>query len=263
MKKFYYIFKASLEKTIKELSRYRFNTISYFLTLYIWFLMMFSGVRSFGISLGASPIDVGNSLEGFIAGYFLWTVISCAYSDIAYSIVNDASKGTLEQLNMSSMSLSTVLVVRGFANLLIDILFSMALLFIIMKTTNHWLEIEVFSILIPIFIGVFSILGIGLICGGLALIFKKVQSLLNMIQFFLIALIAITPKSKVVLEILPFRYVAEKLYLIMMDGYSFTDFSALDYGIMIANSVVYFSIGVLVFNQCVKIAKSRGLLGQY
>ena len=48
-----------------------------------------------------------------------------------------------------------------------------------MATTNYWLDIKVGQLLILIFIGIFSILGIALIFGGLALIFKKIQSLLN------------------------------------------------------------------------------------
>ena len=70
MKKYYYLFKVSLERTVKELYRYKFNTISNFLIFYVLFMFMFLGVRQFGISLGVSPIDMGNNLEGFIVGYF-------------------------------------------------------------------------------------------------------------------------------------------------------------------------------------------------
>lgn len=263
MKKMYYLLKVSLEKTIKELIRYKFNTITNLLILYILFMVMFSGIRGFGISLGVSPVDMGDNLEGFIVGYFLWTIIMAAYSDIAYSIVNDASKGTLEQLNMSNMSLSRILVVRSFSNLLLDIVFSIILLLIIMQATNHWLEIKILSILIPVFIGIFSILGIGLICGGLALIFKKVQSLLNVIQYFLIGLVAVFPESNIMSGLLPFNYAARGVFSTMMGGCSFMDFRAVDYGIMVGNSLLYFILGLIIFNQCVKVAKRRGLLGQY
>lgn len=263
MKKFYYLFKVSIEKTFKELKRYKFNTISNLLLFYVLFIAMFLGVQGFGASLGVSSIDMGDSLEGFIAGYFLWTITLTSFMDIAYNVIDDASKGTLEQLNMSSMNLSQILVVRSVANLLINALLSIVLLFIIMYTTNHWLELKILSIIIPIFIGIFSILGIGLICGGLALIFKKVQSLLNLAQFFLIGLVTVFPESKFISGMIPFNYVARKTLFIMLGENSFTDLSVLDYGIMIGNSALYFVIGLLVFNQCVKIAKRKGLLGQY
>ena len=64
MTKYYYLCKVSIERTIKELSRYRFNTISEVLYLYALFLAMFLGIKSFGIDLGISPMDMGSNLEG-------------------------------------------------------------------------------------------------------------------------------------------------------------------------------------------------------
>lgn len=61
---------------------------------------MFLGIKSFGISFGISPMDMGSNLEGFIVGYFLWTIMVNTYSGIAYGLINDANRGTLEQLNM-------------------------------------------------------------------------------------------------------------------------------------------------------------------
>jgi ABC-2 type transport system permease protein len=226
-------------------------------------MAMFLGIKGFGIQMGASVVSMGDSLEGFIVGYFLWTIMVMAYSDIAYSIINDSSRGTLEQLNMSSISLARILTTRSFSNLLINYLVSIILLFVIMASTGYWLQIKIFSILVPIFIGIFSILGIGLICGGLALIFKKVQSLLSIIQYFLIGLVTINIHSEFVSSILPFRPAAEKVFMTILGGCSLSDFSPLDYGIMIGNSILYFSIGLFVFNQCVKFAKTKGLLGQY
>ncbi|MBW4829351.1 MAG: hypothetical protein KZY61_10395 [Clostridiaceae bacterium] len=263
MKKFYYLFKVSVEKIFKELKRYKFNTISDLILFYVLFMAMFLGIQGFGTSLGVSSADMGDSLEGFIIGYFLWTVMIMSFVDIAYNVIDDANKGTLEQLNMSNINLSQILVVRSMANLLVNVLLSIVLLFIIMYTTNKWIELKILSIVIPIFIGIFSILGIGLICGGLALIFKKIQSLLNLAQFFLIGLVTVFPKSKFISGLIPFNYVAGKIFFIVLGGNSFVDLSVLDYGIMIGNSIFYFAIGLLVFNQCVKIAKKKGLLGQY
>ncbi len=252
-----------MERTIKELIRYKFNTISNILILFVLFMAMFLGLESFGISFGISPIDMGNTMEGFIIGYFLWTIMMMIYSGISYGIINDASRGTLEQLNMSGINLSTIVTVRSLTDLLIDIIVSIVLLFIIMFTTNYYLEIKILSILPPILIGVFSILGIGLICGGLALIFKRIQSLLNIIQYFLIALLMFSPKNEFIYNLLPFRPSADNVMLIIMKGYSFNDFTIHDYGIMAGNSLLYFIIGIIIFNKSVIYAKKKGLLGQY
>lgn len=163
MTKYLYLFKVSIEKTIKELSRYKFNTISDIIIFYVLFMAMFLGLKSFGTNFGISPISMGETLEGFIVGYFLWTIMLMAYSGVAYGIIHDANRGTLEQLNMSGIKLSTIVTVRSLSELLINFIISIVLLFIIMLTTNNKLEIKIFSILLPISIGIFSILGIGLI----------------------------------------------------------------------------------------------------
>lgn len=265
MKKFYYFLKVSMERTIKEMIRYKFNTVSDILSFYALFIAMFLGLRGFGAGMGVSSIKLGNTLEGFVAGYFLWTIMVMAYSDISYSVINDASRGTLEQLNMSSIALPHILVMRSISNLMINIIISIIILFSIMATTNYWVNINIIPIILFIFIGIFSILGISLMFGGLALIFKKIQSFLNLIQYFLIGLVipGVKDGNIVTSAILPFRPTIEKIYMTMLKGYSINDFTLKDYGLMIGNSVVYFCIGLLVFNQCIRIAKSRGLLGQY
>lgn len=263
MTKYYYLCKVSFERTIKEISRYRFNAISDVLYLYILFMAMFLGIKSFGISFGISPIDMGSNLEGFIVGYFIWNIIVTSYSGVAYGLTNDADRGTLEQLNMSGIRLSTIVTVRSFSHLFINLIVSSLLLFIIIATTKYQFEIKIFSILLPIFLGIFSILGIGLIFGGLALIFKKIQSLLNIVQYFFIAFLMITPTNEIIYNLIPFRPAADMVMVSMRRGLSFMDFSIYDYGLVIANSLIYFSIGLLVFNKCVNLAKRKGLLGQY
>lgn len=263
MKKYCYLFKVSIEKTFKELLRYKFNSISNILLLYVVFMAMFLGVKSFGLDMGISPIDMGDTLEGFVIGYFLWSIMMMSYEGIAYGIINDASRGTLEQLNMSGIKLSTIVILRSISELLTDLIISFILLFIIMITTKYRLQISLISIILPIFLGVFSILGIGLICGGLALIFKKIQSLLSIIQYFLIAFIMINPNNTIIYNLIPFRPAADLVFQSMRDGISLTEYSFSNYGILIGNSLLYFIIGLMIFDKCVNIAKSKGILGQY
>lgn len=260
-----YLFKVSLEKALKDLTRYKFDTISDILSLYALFLAMFFGLKLFGIDMNVSPVSLGHTLEGFVSGYFLWTIMMMVYSDVAYGITNDASRGTLEQLSMSDMGLHSILIMRSIANMLIYVLICFVLLVIIMATTNYWLHINIISMLLPIIMGIFSILGISLILGGLALIFKKVQSFLNIIQYFLIGLVIPGPYSlnAVTSALLPFRPSIRMIYLSMFKGISFFDFPLYDYVIMIANSAAYLAVGLFIFNQCTKVAKRKGLLGQY
>ncbi|WP_027631913.1 ABC transporter permease [Clostridium hydrogeniformans] len=265
MSKVFYLFKVSIEKSIKELLRYKFNTISEIMSLYALFIAMFFGMKLFGTSMNVSPVRLGETLEGFVAGYFLWTVMLVAYSETASSVISDANRGTLEQISMSGLGLHNILIVRSITNLIVNLLVCFIVLFTIMATTGYWINLKILQLLVLILLGIFSILGIALMFGGLALIFKKVQSLLNIVQYFLIGLVmpGSNAFSPLISAILPFRPTIEKVYDITLGGESLMDFSLGDFGIIIGNSIVYFFIGLFVFNQCSKIAKKKGLLGQY
>lgn len=265
MKKLFYLFKVSFEKVIKELLRYKFDTISDILSLYVLFMAMFLGMKLFGMSMDVSPVKLGNTLEGFVAGYFLWTIMLMAYSDTANNVISDASRGTLEQISMSNLGLSSVLLVRSICNLIVNLLTCFAVLFFIMLTTGYWLNINIVPLLILIFLGVFSIFGISLIFGGLALIFKKIQSILNIVQYFLLGIV-IPPLgafSDAVSLLIPFRKAVELIFKITIGGSSITEFALSDYLIIIGNSFIYLLIGLFIFKKCTVIAKRKGLLGQY
>ena len=265
MKKAFYLFKVSIEKSVKELVRYKFNTISDILSFYMLFIAMFFGLKFFGSSINASPVSLGETLEGLVVGFFLWTVMFMAYSDTAYTITDDASKGTLEQISMSSLGLHKVVVVRSISNMIVNFLVCFIVLFSIMATTNYWLNIKVGQLILIIMLGIFSILGIALIFGGLALIFKKIKSLLNIIQYFLLGIVIPGPGafSDMVSSIIPFRPTVGAIFNMAIGGESLADISSMQYGIIIANSAAYFIVGLIVFDICYKIAKKKGVLGQY
>jgi ABC-2 type transport system permease protein len=108
-------------------------------------------------------------------------------------------------------------------------------------------------------------LGISLMFAGLALIHKRVQSFVNIIQYFLIAFVL--PANGFFGEmgktLIPFRPSIEKFYEITLGNKSLLDFPITDYLLIVVNSAVYFCLGLLVFNICSKKAKKKGLLGQY
>lgn len=262
MKKLFYFFKVSFEKSLKDFTRYKFNTIMEFATFYILFMTMFLGLNFFGQRMEASPFKLGDTLESLIVGYFLWTIMLIAYSSVAYGISSDATKGTLEQICMSSLGLHSVVIVRSIANLFINIIFCFILLIFIMYTTGYWLSLDIISLTVVIVIGIFSIFGISLILGGLAVVFKQINSFLNIVQFLLISLI-LFDISPLVSALLPFRPAINMVFDITRKGYNLLNFGILDYIYLIFNSAIYFIIGLIIFNYCAKIAKKKGLLGQY
>ena len=262
MRRIFYFFKVSFDKSIKDITRYKFNTLMQFGTFYFLFMAMFLGLNFFGQNMDVSPIKLGDTLESFVIGYFMWTVMLIAYSSVAYSISNDASKGTLEQICMSSLGLHSVVIVRSIAELIINLIFCFVILFSIMVTTGYWLNIDVFPLALIIILGIFSIFGLSLIFGGLAIVFKQVNALLNLVQYFLIGFV-LFDMGPIVSAFVPFRPAANIIYRMSINGFNLVDVSLIQYLSLIFNSIFYFIIGLIVFNYCSKIAKKKGLLGQY
>lgn len=265
MKAAYYLIRATFGKEFKELIRYKFNTITSIFTLYLLFMVMFLGVEFFGRSMEVTTALLDESLENFVVGYFLWTIMYMAYQDTAYSITNDSSTGTLEQISMSNLGLESVLITRSIANILINMAICFIVLLAIMNSTGYYLKGNLIAIVPPICIGIFSIMGIGLIFGGLALIFKRIKAILNIVQYFLIALVFPTEIGSEALSnlLIPFRPSINNVYSIVLGKISLGDLALTDYLFMIVNSLIYLAIGAFFFKECTKIAKKKGLMGQY
>jgi len=260
-----YLIQVSFEKSLKEFIRYKFEMISMIAGLYFLFIAMFFGAKSFGLGIEANQSSLDSTLEGFVAGYFLWTIMLMIFFDTAQGVIEDANKGTLEQISMSGLGLNKVLIVKSLTNLLINIVICFVVLFSIMATTGYWLNMKVGQLLFILLLGSFSMIGLSMIFAGLALIFKRIQSFLNIMQYLLIALVlpgssAFTP---LVSSLIPFRPSIELFYDVALGGMNIIDFTIIQYVSVCLNSIVYFGIGLLVFDLCCKKAKRSGLLGQY
>lgn len=262
---YYYLTKASFERAIKEMIRYKFDFLSMIASLYMIFLAMFFGYSGIGQAVGGNQMALDSTLEGIVAGYFMWTIMIMAFFEISQSVISDAGKGTLEQLSMSSLGLHRVLVIRSLINLLISISICVVILILTMATSGYWLEIKVLQSIVVIGIGLFSMLGVSMIFAGIALIHKKVQSFLNIMQFLLLAIVipGNSAFGKGVSTLIPFRPSIEKFYSLSLGGQNLWDFPISDYLLLIVNAAGYFIIGSLVFKYCTIKAKKAGLLGQY
>lgn len=253
------LFKAFLIKELILMKRYLFNSLGGFITLYIIFLLMFQGYK--GIA-GSSP-NFGEILEGLVVGYTLWILSMSVYQDITYSIQREAREGTLEQLYMSVHSFGWILAISTFVRTILSLIFVSVILFLLMLTTDKSLNIDILSLLILVFFTLLGILGIGYICGGLTLVFKRIDSYLQIVTFGLIGVIA-APVGKVPLfKLLPASWGASLIQDVMTDGKSIFDFSFNDLTLLVLIGVSYALLGFTVYKLCERKAMNKGMLGHY
>ena len=259
MKRKILLCKASFKKEFILFKRYLFNSLGGFLTLYLYFLLMFAGYK--GLTEGS--VKYGGVLEGLVVGYTLWILVTSVYEEVAYTILTEAREGTLEQLYMSIHGFGWVMGMKMLAKIIIEIIFVSAVLFVLMLTTNRYLNLDVISLAIIIIFILLSVLGVGFLFGGLALIFKQISSYMQIVTYGFIALIA-APASKIPYnEYLPTSWGSSMIYDVMVTGKSIMDFTFDEVRLLVIVGFVYLFLGYGIYKFCERVAMSKGLLGHY
>lgn len=252
------LFRANLRKEYLELKRYLPNTIALVLTFYFIFLGLFGVIHFFG-----DPSTQDANIQFVIVNYIFWFLALSVIQMFGFEIVNEAIRGTLEQLSMSPMGIWRILSTRLIASTIIYGIIIFVLLIITMLTAGQWLNIDILSIF-PIFVlTVFGMYGVGLMVGGLAIVYKQIQAFLQILQFLLAGLTFIPLAASPFMYFLPFVIGVDLVRDIMIGGHTLIDIGWLPLTILFINAFVYFIAGLLFFNYCERMAMKKGLLGQY
>ena len=155
-------------KTLMELRRYPFNTVSFMLTMYIGFLILFFGAQS----LGGDASWVGEGLEALVVGYLVWMFSLNAYQDLAWTLHNEAQIGTLEQLYLAPAGFTLICFGMMAARFLYNLILSGLLLAAMMLTSGYRLHLDLVSLIPLALLVIAAPYGFGFIMGGLALVFS-------------------------------------------------------------------------------------------
>lgn len=249
---------ANIRKQYYELKRYPLNTISMMATFYIIFLGVF-----FGITFIASPENVDNNLQYAIVNYIFWYLAILVMDTFGWQIINEAVRGTLEQLYMSPMGAWRILIARQIGTFIIYFALLIFLLYAAMFTAGQWLNIDPITLLPILILTLISMFGFAFLIGGLAIIYKQVQALLQIFQFILAALAFIPLSVTPWLNLAPFVKGFDMMRNVMIKEYTLLDFGLVDFALLIGNAIAYFFIGLYLFKRCEKVAMRKGLLGQY
>lgn len=253
-----HLFQANFRKQLIEMKRYAPNTVAVFLTVYIIFIGMF-----FGIQLIGSPETQSTTIQYTMVSYIFWYLSMMIVNGMGYEIVGETMRGTFEQLGMSPSGIWKILSTRLLADSLLHSVMVISLFYLSMLTSGEWLNVDLISI-IPIFIlTCVSMFGLAFIIAGLTVILKQIQAFLQIFQFALAGLTMVSFSSPIIHTILPFTKGIDMIRAIMVRNYFITDFSYLDFLVLIANALLYIGIGLTVYLSCERYARSKGLLGQY
>lgn len=252
------VLSANARKVGIELLRYWPNTISTLVTFYIFFFMLFLGIQW----VGNAATSAANT-QYLIVVMVLWLLALMAMHGIGWEVSTEATRGTLEQLYMSPVGAWKILLARMVGIVVINLAIIVLMLVLSMLTAWQWLSLDLITLAPLLVLTVVGMLGVGFMLAGLALVFKQVQSILQIAQFVALALVAVPVSLSPWLELAPVVRGSSMLRAAMAEGLSATEFSSADWTLLIANAVLYLSAGIGVYKLAERRAMRRGLLGQY
>ena len=244
-------------KQLILLVRYPLNTATQFLTLAILFAVIFFGGQAVA---GAAITD---SLGGIIVGMFLWTLSVIAFSGLAWNVTREAQWGTLERLFLSPNGFGAVMLTKMCVNVLLSFMWGFALLFVMMVLSQEWLTIDPVTVLTIGLLTLMPVSGFGFFFAGLALLFKRIESVFQLVQFVFLALIAAPVGTYPVLKLLPLSHGSYLLRRAMEDGVRLWEFAPTELGLLVATSAGYFLLGYYFFHRAQLRSRKKGLMGQY
>jgi ABC-2 type transport system permease protein len=238
-----------------EMRQYWFETFSGLIFITGIFLGLFYGIKGFVLEQGD-----GQSLDGLFFGFLLWTFASGAYGSITKSVIDDTQKGYMEQLFLCPNGFISLMLCRSLSESFVSLATLTAIAYVVMAITGNWLDINFAYLYGILLLSAPSLVGFGLMISGLALLYKRVETVGAMLTLALMGLVALDGLPLNIFTFLPFVPGASLARDIVLDQgvLKFDHFL-----IVVTNSVVYLAAGIVVFRTFEKQAKKRNLIGQY
>lgn len=252
---------AVVKRRALLLVRYSVNTAAQVLTTYLFFALLFFGGRAAARSLSAGSL--GGTFDGLIVGWFLWTMAQKAFMLLAASVTKESQWGTLEQLYLSPYGFGRVMAATVVAHLVESLAWGAVLLALMLATTGRTLAVDLVTVVPVTALALLSVVGIGLVFGGLALLYKRIGNVLQLMQFAFFGLVAAPIAEFPPLRLLPLVEGSAMLQRAMREGTRLWEFPAADLGLLCAVGAGYALVGYLFFNWCARIARRRGVMGHY
>jgi ABC-2 type transport system permease protein len=254
------LFLAELRRSWIIYRSYQFEALGGILICTILFYGLFLSATY----IAGPSLQLGDRLDSIVIGYVLWSLVLFIMASIAGGLQSEAQTGTLEQLFLSRFGAIKVFLMRTMADLFLQMVQVISILFLIMALTQSHLNFPP-TLLLPFATVLMGAYGISFTLGSLALLLKRVQQLQIIFQFIPLFLLATptenwTGSARILGQFLPMCPGAELLRDLMARGESL-NFTKL--AIALVNGAVYFTLGLLLFRLAEREAKRRGMLSGY
>jgi ABC-2 type transport system permease protein len=209
------------------------------------------------------PASASQDIRFLIVSNAFWFLLLLGISSTGWEITTEATRGTLEQLYMAPVGAWRILLARMIGTLGINLVVMIAMILLSMLTAGQWLNLAPLPILLILLPTLLGIIGLGFMAGGLAVVFKQVNALLQIMQFLFLGLAFVPLASAPWLEFAPVVKGIDLMRNVMVSNLTLAEVTAADWTSLLLNGAIYFALGLGVFLLCERRALNRGLLGQY
>ncbi|WP_255170468.1 ABC transporter permease [Natrononativus amylolyticus] len=239
------------------LKRYPVDTVGQLVTVVLLFVVLFLGGQSI-----VGP-DLGGTLGAVVVGYFLWTMAVGAYSSLAQTIFVETQWGTFEQLYVAPRRFEVIAAAMAVVFLLETLLWGSLVLGFMLLVTGASLHVDPVTVALIGLLSLCSAIGVGFVMGGLALLYKRIASVLGLVQFALVGFIAAPVATYPSLHVAPLSTGSYLLRLSMDSGVLLTELPHDLLALLVVKAVVYVGGGLLGLRALVNVARRRGVVGHY
>ncbi|MFC7194726.1 hypothetical protein ACFQL4_08780 [Halosimplex aquaticum] len=129
--------------------------------------------------------------------------------------------------------------------------------------TGESLHFPVETIVIVTVLAIAPAIGMGFFFGGLALLYKRVENVFNVLQFVFLGLIASPSLDVFWVRLLPISQGSYLLAVSMQRGRHLWELPPSEVALLVGTAVVYFGLGYGAFQWMGTRARQQGLMGHY
>ena len=254
---YYHLARAVLYREFLIFVRYPANAVGGVVVSLFFFVILFYG----GTLLAGQALS--DSIEGIIVGYFLWTLSVGAYSSVSNDIGSEVQWGTLERHVTTPFGFAPVALLKGVAKVVRTFLVSAVILAAMLLITGTTLRLDPITVAAVAGLSITSVLGLGFAAGGVTVLYKRIGSWLNLLQFGFVVLVAAPVFEAPWTRFLPLAHGSALLQRAMVDGVRLWEFAPAELGLLVVVAVGYLAGGYVVFHYATRRARRLGVLGDY
>ncbi len=244
-------------RNLIELRRYGFDTFFQFAGIFMLFTLLFWGAKG----VGGADIRNGDTLPAIVVGFVVLSIVLGSFFTTSQWLTQEATLGTLEQIAISPFGLLRVLIAESIASLWFLALITSAMLVGAEAVSGQWLHIDIVTLAPLIALLLVQMVGLSLVVGGASVVFKRVASLANLMQFVFLALVSLPIEQYPAVRYMPIGLANHLIRESTVNKVGLSDMSGGDLLQLVLLASAYFAVGVVVFLRCERVARERGLIG--